>query len=397
MNFGFTEGQDFLRNEARRFLAERCPLSEVRRIGEEQAGFCPRLWSEIAELGWPGLTIAEEHGGAGLTWLDLVVLLEEAGRHLLPLPLLSTSIAARAIAEAGSEQQQAQWLPGLASGKRIGTLAIYEEQDCIEPEHITLRACQKADGSWQLDGEKVFVPDAAHATLFVVAVCAISIEGRETLRFAVVPSETPGVEIEKFPVMDLTKPMGALRLDGVEIHENMMLGDGGLMRGDGGLMPGDGGPGRADSHVDCYERVVARATAALSAEMSGAADANLQLAIDYAKERVQFGSPIGRYQGVKHPLAEMYQALESFKSLLYYAAWALDERPEEARRYVSMAKAKGCECVERIGIDAIQIHGAIGYTWEYDPQLYLKRSKSSRAMYGDADHHYDQIASMGGL
>jgi len=364
-------------------MAERCPLSEVRRIGEEQAGFCPRLWSEIAELGWPGLTIAEEHGGAGLSWLDLVVLLEEAGRHLLPLPLLSTSIAARAIAEAGSKQQQAHWLPGLASGEQIGTLAIYEEQDCIEPEHINLRACQKADGSWQLDGEKVFVPDAPHATLFVVAVRAISIEGGEALRFAVVPSETPGVETEKFPVMDLTKPMGAIRLNSVEIREDWMLGD--------------SDPRRADLHVDCYGRVVSRATAALSAEMSGAADANLQLAIDYAKERVQFGSPIGRYQGVKHPLAEMYQALESFKSLLYYAAWALDERPEEARRYVSMAKAKGCECVERIGIDAIQIHGAVGYTWECDPQLFLKRSKSSRAMYGDADHHYDLIASMGGL
>jgi alkylation response protein AidB-like acyl-CoA dehydrogenase len=385
MNFGFTEAQDFLRSEARRFMAERCPLSEVRRIGEEQEGFCPRLWSEVAELGWPGLTIAEEHGGAGLSWLDLVVLLEEAGRHLLPLPLLSTSIAARAIVEAGSGEQQAQWLPGLASGKQIGTLAIYEEEDCIEPEAINLSACQKADGSWQLDGEKVFVPDAAHATLFVVAVRATSIDGDEALRFAVLPAETPGIEIESFPVMDLTKPMAAVRFAGVEIADDMMLGSSVDFGSD------------SDSNVDRYERIVSRAAAALSAEMAGAADANLQLAIDYAKERIQFGSPIGRYQSVKHPLAEMYQALESFKSLLYYAAWAVDERPEESARYVSMAKARGCECVERIGIDAIQIHGAVGYTWEYDPQLYLKRSKWSRAMYGDADHHYDQIANMGGL
>jgi len=383
MNFGFTDGQNFLRSEARRFMTERCPLSEVRRIGEEQSGFCPRLWSEISELGWPGLAIAQAHGGAGLSWLDLVVLLEEAGRHLLPLPLLSTSIAARAIAETGSEEQQARWLPGLASGEQIGTLAIYEEQDCIEPEHINLRALQKPDGSWQLDGEKVFVPDAAQSTLFVVAVRTASLEGDDALRFAVVPSETTGVEVENFPVMDLTKPMGAIRFASVELAGDMMLG---------GIAPVG-----ADAHVDCYARIVSRATAALSAEMSGAADANLQLAINYAKERVQFGSPIGRYQSVKHPLAEMYQALESFKSLLYYAAWALDERPEEAARYVSMAKARGCECVERIGIDAIQIHGAVGYTWEYDPQLYLKRSKSSRAMYGDADHHYDRIASMGGL
>lgn len=383
MNFGFTEGQEFLRSESRRFMAERCPLSEVRRIGEEQAGFCPRLWSEIAELGWPGLTIAEEHGGAGLSWLDLAVLLEEAGRHLLPLPLLSTSVAARAIVEAGSAQQQAHWLPGLASGKQIGTLAIYEEQDCIEPEHINLRARQTTNGSWQLDGKKLFVPDAIHATLIVVAVRATSTGGDEALRFAIVPAETPGVEIDNFPVMDLTKPMGAILFDSVEITDDMMLGD--------------SVPSNADSHADRYRRVLSRAAAALSAEMSGAAEANLQLAIDYAKERVQFGSPIGRYQSVKHPLAEMHQALESFKSLLYYAAWALDERPEGAERYVSMAKAKGCECVERIGIDAIQIHGAVGYTWEYDPQLYLKRSKWSRAMYGDADHHYDQIASMGGL
>jgi len=383
MNFGFTEGQEFLRSESRRFMAERCPLSEVRRIGEEEAGFCPRLWSEIAELGWPGLTIAEEHGGAGLSWLDLAVLLEESGRHLLPLPLLSTSVAARAIVEAGSAQQQAHWLPGLASGKQIGTLAIYEEQDCIEPEHINLRARQRANGSWQLDGKKLFVLDATHATLIVVAVRATSIGGGEALRFAIVPAETPGVEIDNFPVMDLTKPMGAIRFDSVEITDDMMLGD--------------SVPLNADSHADRYRRVLSRAAAALSAEMSGAAEANLQLAIDYAKERVQFGSPIGRYQSVKHPLAEMHQALESFKSLLYYAAWALDERPEGAERYVSMAKAKGCECVERIGIDAIQIHGAVGYTWEYDPQLFLKRSKWSRAMYGDADHHYDQIASMGGL
>jgi alkylation response protein AidB-like acyl-CoA dehydrogenase len=383
MNFGFTEGQEFLRSEARRFMAERCPLSEVRRIGEEQSGFCPRLWSEISELGWPGLTIAETHGGAGLSWLDLVVLLEEAGRQLLPLPLLSTSVAARTIVEAGSEPQQAHWLPGLASGEQIGTLAIYEEQDCIEPEQIELAARQKTDGSWQLDGTKVFVPDAAHATLFVVAVRATTIDGGEALRFALVPTETPGVEIENFPVMDLTKPMGAVRFDSVEIAEDMMLGA--------------SDAADADSHVERYRRVVSRAAAALSAEMAGAADANLQLAIDYAKERVQFGSPIGRYQSVKHPLAEMHQALESFKSLLYYAAWALDERPDEADRYVSMAKARGCECVERVGIDAIQIHGAVGYTWEYDPQLYLKRSKWSRAMYGDADHHYDRIASMGGL
>jgi len=378
MNFGFTEEQDLLRSEVRKVLAGRCPTSEVRRIGEEQAGFCAELWSEIAELGWPGLTIAEQHGGAGLAWLDLVVLLEEAGRSLLPLPVLSTSVAARAIVEAGTKRQQADWLPQLASGEQIGTLALYEQLDAAEPEHTKLRASRQADGSWRLDGAKVLVPDAPDATFFVVTV-----RTTEGVRFAIAPADTPGVEVEAFPTMDLSKPMGSVRFSNVEIQDDMMLGD---------SADPDG-----DSHTAVYGRVVARATTALCAEMSGAAEANLQLAVDYAKERVQFGSPIGRYQGVKHPLAEMYQALESFKSLLYYAAWALDERPEEAPRYVSMAKALGSECVVRIGIDAIQIHGAVGYTWEHDPQLYLKRSKWSRAMYGDANHHYDRIASLGGL
>jgi alkylation response protein AidB-like acyl-CoA dehydrogenase len=383
MNFGFTEDQDFLRNEVHNFLARRCSMSEVRRIGEDQAGFCPALWSEIAALGWPGLTIAETHGGAGLAWLDLVVLLEEAGRRLLPLPLLSTSVAARAIAEAGSEVQQSEWLPRLASGEQIGTLALYERSDCIDPEHMKLRASREADGSWRLNGSKLFVPDAAHATLFVVAVRTPLGESDEALRFAVVPADTPGLEVETFPSMDLTKPMGAVHLNEARIGSEMLLA----------------GPADSENafHGHLYRRIVARATSALCAEMSGAAEANLQLAVDYAKQRVQFGSPIGRFQGVKHPLAEMLQALESFKSLLYYAAWALDERPEEAARYVAMAKALGSECVTRIGIDAIQIHGAVGYTWEYDPQLYLKRSKWSRAMYGDANHHYDQIANLGGL
>lgn len=380
MNFGFTEEQDLLRSEVRKILAERCPLDEVRRIGEGQAGFCATLWTEVAALGWPGLTIAETHGGAGLAWLDLVVLLEEAGRALLPLPLLSTTVAAQAIALAGDESQQSRWLPGLATGEHIGTLAAYEQADAIGAEHVQLRAIEQADGTWRLDGEKSFVPDAAVATLFIVAVRAANGQGADSVRFAVVPADTPDVDVEAFPTMDLTKPMGALRLRNVRIDADMMLGD-----------------SSSTANSNTYSQVVAHATAALCAEMSGAAEANLRLAVDYAKERIQFGSPIGRYQGVKHPLAEMYQALESFKSLLYYAAWALDERPEEAARYVSMAKAQASDCVARIGIDAIQIHGAVGYTWEYDPQLYLKRSKWSRAMYGDADHHYDRIADLGGL
>ena len=202
--------------------------------------------------------------------------------------------------------------------------------------------------------------------------------GTEDLALAIVEAGAPGVAAEDLPAMDRTKRLGRLVLDGARVPAEAILG-----------APGASGPSLA--------RVVDRATAGVTAEMIGAAEGVVSLTTEYAKDRIQFGAPIGRYQGVKHPLAEMYVDVESWKSLLYYAAWALDESPEEAPRYVSMAKAYASEAFARIGIDAVQLHGAVGYTWEYDVHLYLKRSKWARPMYGDADYHYDRVASLGGL
>ena len=372
MNFGFTEEQELLRSEVRKFLDENCPLEEVRKISESPEGFSRELWEQIAELGWLGLTVPEEHGGAELGWVDLVVILEEAGRSLFPLPLISTTLAAAAIRESGSAEQQARWLPGIADGSLIGTLAFLEEDDIQGPEGIQLRP---ADGAATLRGEKLFVCDAGVADLFVVALR--SGEGPEDLRLAVLERGAEGLSSEDLPGVDLTKRLGRVRFDGVRLAADAMLGG-----------------GQAGAAI---ARLQDLGATALAAEMIGAAEAALQLTVSYAGERVQFGQPIGSFQGVKHPLAEMYVDIESFKSLVYYAAWCLDEGQEDAALAASRAKAYASEAFARIGLDAIQLHGGIAYTWEYDAQLYLKRSKWARPAFGDADYHYERVASLGGL
>lgn len=375
MNFGFTEEQELLRAEVRKWLDEKSPLAEVRAVVETPDGFSRERWKEIAELGWLGLTVPERFGGAGLGWVDLLVVLEETGRTLFPSPLVSTTVAIAAIRDAGSEAQQARWLPALADGSAIGTLALLEAGDWLDPAGVQLAGEPEGDG-FVLRGEKAFVPDAAAATVFVVPFRTGP--ASDALGLALVERDAPGVSARDFPGIDLTKRLGALRLDGVRVGREALLG-----------APGSAAPALA--------RLIDRATAAVTAEMIGAAEGAVALTVEYAKNRLQFGSPIGRYQGVKHPLAEMHVDVESFKSLLYYAAWCLDESPEEAPRFVAMAKAYASEAFARIGIDAVQLHGAVGYTWEFDVQLYLKRAKWARAMYGDADWHYDRVARLGGL
>jgi len=376
MNFGFTEEQQIFRAEVRKFLDANAPLEEVRRISESPEGYSPKLWREMARLGWLGLLVPEELGGAGLGWVDLTVLLEECGRTLFPSPLLASTLAVLAIEQNGTAQQQKRWLPGIADGDRIFSVALLEASDVLGAEGIQLRG-ERESGNVVLRGEKVFVPDAATATDFVVAYRAG--ERPEDVSLAVVDRAAEGVAVEDMPSIDATKRSGRLGLDGVRVSDNRVLGD-----------PPPAG-------WAAVERLLDHAAAAVTAEAIGAAEAAHSLVVQYAKERIQFGSPIGRFQGVKHPLAEMYVDIESFKSLLYYAAWCLDESPAEAPLTVSMAKAYAGDAFTRIGIDGIELHGALGYTWEYDAQLYLRRSKWVKSNFGSSDHHYDRVARLGGL
>ena len=375
MNFGFTEDQDLLRQEARKYLDEQCPMEDVRRIMRTPEGYSREQWKQLGELGWLGLTIPEEFGGAGLDWIDLLVILEETGRSLFPSPLVSTTLAASAILAFGSDEQKRRWLPGIADGSRIGTLAILEESDYQAPAGIELRGTREGEG-FALQGVKSFVSDAAQANLLVVAFR--SGDGEEDLSLAVVDGDAPGLRAETFPTLDETKRLGTVRFDGVRVAGDDVLGE----------------PGKAWPAIS---QLCDRGAVAVTAELIGAAEAAHALTVQYAKDRIQFGSPIGRFQGVKHPLAEMYLQLESSKSLLYYAAWALEETPDEVPRQVSLAKAYASEAFIRIGIDAIQFHGAYGMTEDCDAQLYFRRSKWVRPMFGDADHHYERVARIRGL
>ncbi len=372
MDFGLSEEQELLRAEVRKFLDQNCPLEEVRKLAETPEGFSRHLWERVAELGWVGLTLPEEHGGVGLGWVDLAVVLEETGRTLFPSPLVATVLAATAIERAGDAAQRARWLPELARGSSIGSVALLERADDPDPGGVALVGAPEA-GGFALRGEKVFVADAQNADLFVVAFRA-----QQGLSLGVVERGAPGVEVLAHELTDPTRRAGRLVLDGARVGREALLGE----------------PGAARAAV---ERVCDCGAVAVVAEAVGAADAALAQTVDYAKTRIQFGQPIGRFQGVKHPLAEMFVEVESLRSLLTYAAWLLDRDAPEAPLAVSRAKAFAAECFPRIGLDCIQLHGAIGYTWECDAQLYLKRARGTRPAFGDAAHHHERIARLGGL
>ena len=371
MNFGLTDEQQILSNVARRFLDERAPMSTVRDVMESPEAFDDKLWSAMAELGWLGLIIDDEYGGVGLGWVDLAVLLEETGRGLLPAPLISTSLAAAAISDFGSADQKGRYLPSLADGSAIGTLALLEDGDVLGPDGIAL-AGVKEGGGYRLSGSKRFVHDAGVATLFIVPFRA----GSEIL-FAVVQSSAEGVSSQSRRTMDETKRMGDLTLDNVLVAPDDVLAE-----------PADGAVALA--------RLFDLAAVAVTAEMIGAMDRAREITTQYAKDRIQFGAPIGKYQGVKHPLAEMYVDVETSRSLLYYAAWCVGEKPDGLPLATARAKAYASEAFTRIGTDGVQLHGAIGFTAEYDIQLYLKRSKWALPAFGDAEFHYERVASLGG-
>jgi acyl-CoA dehydrogenase len=329
----------------------------------------------MAELGWVGLCMPEEHGGVGLDLETLLVVLEETGRSLFPSPLISTVLAAKAIERFGNDEQRARWIPGLADGSKVGTFAFLERGDSMTPDGV--EAIAKPDGDqFVLSGEKLFVTDIGVADLFVVAVRAGS--EVDSISLVVVDREADGVSVESFDGMDLTKRVGRLVLKDVRVGADCVLGD-----------TGDGWP--------AAEWLLDLGAALVTAEAVGAAESALELTTRFAKERIQFDEQIGKFQGVKHPLAEIYVDVESVRSLVYYAIWALDQDTEDASLAVSRAKAYCAEAFPAAGIMGVQLHGGVGYTWEYDIQLYLKRAKWVRPIFGDADYHYERIARLGDL
>jgi alkylation response protein AidB-like acyl-CoA dehydrogenase len=331
MNFQLNDDQQAIQRTAREFLADAFKPEEVRRLAlDSELGFSDEGWQRICELGWPALLVGDEHGGLGLGVVELAVVQEEMGAALAPAPFLSTVAAAALIADAGSDEQRERWLPALASGEARGTVATLA-----------------GDDGW------VAVPDAAGADVVVVS------DGDGW-------GLVTGHDAQAAAGLDPTRRLWSVRA-----------------YGEPEALPGGDGAGARDAIA-----------VALASESVGVARRAMDMAVDYAKERQQFGRAIGAYQAISHPCAQMLLEVEGARSTVLYAAWALDHEPTSGPLAASMAKAYASDAGRRVPVAALQVHGGIGFTWEHDLHLWLKRGRANAHLWGDARTHRARVSDL---
>jgi alkylation response protein AidB-like acyl-CoA dehydrogenase len=367
MDFDLSKPQKLLKDSARDFLTRECKLGRVRELMETGTAHDDRLWQSIADQGWTGLVVPEEHSGLGLGLVELAVVAEEMGRACLPGAFLSTLTAAALVERAGSLEQRAKYLEPIAAGELKATVAFLEEGASWEVDEIKLKATRHG-ANFQLSGRKLFVPDAGIADLLICV-------ARDADGLALLPVErgAEGLELAATPSMDGTRKLYEVTFADVSVAEADVFGADGDAR-------------------SALGQAIEVATVALCAEMVGGMQWVLDTTVEYAKTRQQFGRAIGSFQAVQHQCADMLLMTESARSATYYAAWALTAGDPSASVAVSIAKAYCSDAYREVGNRGIQVHGGIGFTWEHDLQLYYKRSKASEVMFGDAAFHRERIA-----
>ena len=381
MNFAFSEEQEELRRTVRQFLEAKSPETEVRRLMETTEGYDPAVWKQMGqELGLQGLAIPEAHGGQGFTFIELGIVLEEMGRVLLCAPYFSSVVlAANAIMNAGTDDQKAALLPGIASGDTIAALAFTEPSGKWDAAGITMEAKESANSNggkgYTLSGEKMFVIDGHTADLIVVVARTAGSGGTDGISFFTVQGDASGLTRSALSTMDMTRKQAKLEFNNVPAEP---LGP-----------PGRGWP--------AFSKTLDQAAVALSNEMMGGAQKVLEMSVEYAKVRVQFGRPIGSFQAIKHKCADMLLEVESGKSAAYYASWAAAEDNEELPVVAALSKAYCSEAYFHATAENIQIHGGIGFTWEHPAHLYFKRAKSSEIYLGDPTYHRELLAQRIGI
>ena len=377
MDFGLSEEQELLQQSARDFLARECPTALVRELMRSEDGYARGFHEKLAAMGWTGLIIPDSFGGLGLSMLDLAVLSEEMGRVVMPGPFFSSSVlAALSLIYGGASALKKEWLPRIAAGEAVATLAFIEESDRLDGDGIVARASKTRTG-YRLNGVKMFVLDAAAADFLVVAARSRG-QGESGICLFLVPRDTPGMSVQPLYNVDQTRRPYEVVLRNVDVPASARVAD-------------------ETKGWKILSRVIDAACVVLAADSLGGAQRALEMAVEYSKVREQFGRPIGSFQAVKHICAEMVSEIEPARSLVWYAAYAYDNETRGAARAASMAKARLSDVYARSTNRAVQIHGGIGFTWEHDMHLWFKRAKWNEAAFGDATYHRERLANLAGF
>jgi alkylation response protein AidB-like acyl-CoA dehydrogenase len=358
MDFDLSDEQRMLQQTVKQFLDNECPIAKIRSLYDDEVGFDPVLWKGLAELGVAGIHLPAEYGGSELEVLDLAVVAEILGAHGTPVPFFSHALASLAIALAGSAEQKKRWLPALASGEKIATIAFSEADEVWLPEQWKLAA------GATLSGDKFRVEAAEHADVFVV--------GLAGGKLGVVDRSAAGIEIQRVESADQTRRLGRVHFEKTPVD---LLGAAG---------------------IEAAERVCNVGLVLLAADAFGGSEKLVATSVAYAKTREQFGVIIGSFQALKHQLAEMAIEIEPTRALYWYAAHAQDHVPAEAARIASIAKSHLCERYSQVARDATEVHGGIGFTWEGDTQIWFKRAMFDRVMLGTPRLHKNRAAKLAG-
>lgn len=369
MKLAMSAEQAELRDSVRRFLTDRAPLSRVRELMDADVATNEQVWQHAAgQLGLQAIAIPEEYGGAGFSFVEQAIILEELGAALYTGPYLASAVlAATALLATADEAAKSDLLPGIASGQRVATVAFTEDDGSWEPESIRLSAAKHGDG-WVLDGHKSFVLDGATADLLLVVGAA-----EAGLSLFAVDGSAAGLARTSLATLDQTRKLARCEFSSVA----------GRLIGSAGEAP--------------LAKVLDVTAIALAAEQLGGAQRALDMAVDYAKIRHQFGRPIGSFQAIKHRCADLLMEVESLRSAVAYAAAAVAEDSPEVPMLASLVKALASEVYFHVAAENIQIHGGIGFTWEHDAHLYFKRAKSSELFLGDASYHRERLATRIGV
>jgi len=376
MDLRYTETQEILKKMARDFLTTECPKALVRKLEQSEEGYSPEVWKKMAELGWMGLIIPEEYGGMGYTFQDLIVLLEEIGRNILPGPLFSTITGTFLIVEAGTEEQKKELLPRIAQGELILTTALLESEGVFDASGITAKATPKGD-DFVIDGTKLFV-EMAHVANHIICITRTKVgtSPEKGITLFIVDSKTPGIICDVMPTTAADK-LCEVRFNNVTVPKKNIIG-------------------RMDEGWPVVEMMLRKGAIAKCAESLGAIETCVEMTVAYSKERVQYGRPIGAFQALQHKMADMWTAMETSRYLVYEVAWMESEGIPCAKE-TSMAKAYVNEAYKDAAKWAVRLHGGIATSDEHDIPFYYRRSKAADIAFGGTDFHREIVAQKIGL